>query len=118
MAIKIYMYEKCSTCKTAIKFLESKKIRYVAVPIVESPPTKQELTNMLSAYGGELKKLFNTSGELYREFKLCEKVKDMKASEAVELLSKHGKLIKRPFLVGDGHMLVGFKEDVWKKEFQ
>jgi len=72
---------------------------------------------MLKAQEGEVKKLFNTSGLLYRELKIKDKINSMTASEAIDLLSKHGKLIKRPFVLHQDKGLVGFKEDQWKKVF-
>jgi arsenate reductase len=116
--LKIYEYAGCSTCKKALKFLDTHKIKYEAIPIVERPPTKVELKAMLSfvkAEGGDLKKLFNTSGVLYREMKISEKFSRMSETEALDLLAKNGKLIKRPFVVGEDFGLLGFKEDQWKK---
>jgi arsenate reductase len=113
---KIYSFAKCSTCRKALKFLDARGARYEAVPIVETPPSKAELCEMLKRVGG-LRKLFNTSGELYRELKLSEKLPHMSEDEALELLSKHGKLVKRPFaLVGDKG-LVGFDEAQWSAAF-
>lgn len=119
MAIKIYEYADCSTCKQGLKFLDSKKVRYEKVAIVEQPPTVDELNLMLShleAVGGTFKNLFNTSGLQYRELKISEKIKSgLKAGEAIKLLSKNGKLIKRPFLLTAKNGAVGFKPEVWSK---
>lgn len=112
---KIYEYANCSTCKKALKFLESKKVKFEQVPIVEKPPSQAELKAMLQHLGGDFKKLFNTSGLLYREMGLSDKIKKMTADEAIKLLAQHGKLIKRPFLLGTKIGLVGFKETEWKK---
>lgn len=101
----------------ARKFLEKKKIKFKDIPIVDEPPTKAELKKMIKSYDGEIKKLFNTSGVVYREMKIKDKIADMKESEAVELLSKNGKLIKRPFLLSERGSLVGFKEEEWKQIF-
>src|SRR6478609_4658596 len=102
--MKIYEYKNCSTCKKALKFLETKKVKAEVLPIVETPPSLTELKKMLAflkAHGGSIKNLFNTSGELYREMKVSDKLKGgMTESEALNLLSKHGKLITRPFLLG------------------
>lgn len=111
---KVYNYKSCSTCVKAKKFLDKKGIQYKDIPIVETPPSKAELRKMLSAYDGELKKLFNTSGLVYREMKLKDKINTISKEEAIELLSKNGKLIKRPFLIGP-LCLVGFKEEEWGK---
>jgi len=114
--IDFYGYDGCSTCRKALKFLDAKKVSYKKIAIVDSPPTTSELKKMLK-YVGELKKLFNTSGMLYREMKISQKLPKMTDAEAITLLSKHGKLIKRPFLLGKDFGLVGFKEEEWKKRF-
>lgn len=114
--LKIYHYAACSTCKKALKFLEMNQIPYQAIPIVENPPTKVELKSMLrivKAQGGDVKKLFNTSGLLYKEMKISEKLPHMSEVEALDLLSQHGKLIKRPFVLWKEGGLLGFKEDQW-----
>lgn len=119
MGLKVYEYKNCSTCKKALQFLQKKNIVFKALPIVEQPPTQKELKAMLEtlkASGGSLKNLFNTSGVQYRELKVADKLKGgMTEAEAIRLLSQNGKLIKRPFVIGNGIGLVGFKEDQWKK---
>ena len=115
MRVRIYDYSKCSTCRKALKFLDNSKVAYEKVPIVETPPTKAELRKMLALQGGNLKKLFNTTGEVYREMKIGEKLRFMSESEALELLASNGKLIKRPFALFGDKGLVGFNEDEWKK---
>jgi arsenate reductase len=117
MKVRVYEYAKCSTCRNALKFLDARGVSYEKVPIVEQPPTQRELADMLARLGGELRRLFNTSGELYREMKLSDKLKTMKPAEALALLSKHGKLVKRPFLVTEKGGLVGFQEAEWKSFF-
>lgn len=114
--LKIYEYDKCSTCKQALKFLDARKIPYEKIPIVDRPPSIAELKKMLS-HVGDLRKLFNTSGQVYREMKLGEKLPSMKESEALKLLSSNGKLIKRPFALASDAGVVGFKEAEWKKIF-
>jgi arsenate reductase len=115
--IKIYSYEKCSTCKKALAWLKAKGVSEAQVlPIVEQPPTDSELRAMLG-FVGELKKLFNTSGELYREMKMSERLPSLTQDQALELLAKNGKLVKRPFLLAEGFGCVGFKEDEWEKHF-
>jgi arsenate reductase len=119
MALKIFEYSGCSTCKKALKFLADHKVSAEVIPIVEQPPTKAELKAMLSyleADGGSLKNLFNTSGVLYKEMKLAEKLAGMSEKESLDLLSRHGKLVKRPFLLGKNFGLVGFKEDSWRQK--
>lgn len=116
MKIKVYGYKGCSTCKKANGYLGKKGLDFEDVDITEKPPTKSELKAMLAHYGGQLKRLFNTSGQVYREMKLGDKLDDLSEAKALELLEKNGKLVKRPFLMVDGKpAAVGFKEDEWKK---
>ena len=114
---KVYSYKKCSTCVKALKFLDKKKISVETKDITETPPSKKELQLMLKNYDGDIKRLFNTSGQVYREMKIKDKIKDMTAKEAIDLLSKNGKLVKRPFLIDGSAGLVGFKEEEWKSHF-
>jgi len=114
---RIYEYSKCSTCRNALRFLDRNNVIYEKVPIVETPPTKAELRKMLAAQNGDLKKLFNTSGELYREMNIGAKLGSMTQDQALDLLAANGKLVKRPFVLTGDTGLVGFKEDEWKKIF-
>lgn len=104
----IYVYKKCSTCRDALKFLESRKIKCEVREITETPPTMDELKHMLEFQGGNIKKLFNTSGLLYREMGLAGK------ELSLELLTQHGMLVKRPFLLDKTMGLVGFKIAEWQ----
>ena len=117
MAIRIYEYAGCSTCKNALKYLDSKKKKYERVPIVDQPPTVSELKKMLGyleADGKTFKNLFNTSGEQYRALKMGDRIKaGMSADEAIELLSRNGKLVKRPFLLTDKGGTTGFRAETW-----
>lgn len=113
--VKIYQYKQCSTCRKAIKYLETNEIPFESIAIVETPPTKAELKQALKDLGGELKKLFNTSGLVYREMKLSQKIKTMSEEEAIDLLNTNGKLVKRPFVLSEAGTLVGFKEDAWNE---
>ena len=115
--VRVYEYAKCSTCRQALKFLDARKTKYQAVPIVDQPPTVAELKAML-AFAGDLKRLFNTSGVQYRELGVAEKLKTMTQDEALALLSKNGKLIKRPFVLLKDRGLLGFKEEEWKAAFR
>lgn len=120
MKLKIYEYAKCSTCVKALKWLDKKNIPYEKFPIVDKAPTQTELKEMLAtlkAQGGSLRSLFNTSGLVYKEMKLSEKLPSMSEADALKLLASNGKLIKRPFVIGKGIHLVGFKEDEWKRSF-
>lgn len=119
-SLKVYEYSGCSTCKKALKFLDTKNVKYKAIPIVEQPPTNVELKAMLAyvkSDGGEIKRLFNTSGILYKEMKIAEKISGMSEVEALDLLAKHGKLIKRPFVLGKDFGLLGFKQEQWENHF-
>ncbi len=103
-------YPKCSTCKNALKFLKNGGITPTERDIVSDTPTKEELKSIIEKSGLDFKKFFNTSGMVYREMGLKDKVKEMSIDEAVELLSSNGMLIKRPILVTDNKVLVGFKQ--------
>ncbi len=117
--VKIYEYKNCSTCQKALKYLDSKKISYQKFAIVETPPSLAELKLMLQYVkdqGGTFKNLFNTSGVQYRELKMSDKIKTgLSESDALKLLSKNGKLIKRPFLLLKNNGAVGFKTEQWSK---
>ena len=108
-------YPKCSTCKKAKKWLEENNVEFVDRNIVEETPTIEELNKWIEKSGQEMKKWFNTSGLKYRELNLKEKLPDMNAEEKVKLLSSDGMLIKRPLLISDKGIFVGFKEENWKK---
>lgn len=112
----LYIYSKCSTCQNALKFLQRKNVSFVRKEIVETPPSVEELRTMLDYVGGNLKKIFNTSGQLYREMQLTEKLKLMSEEEAILLLSQYGMLVKRPFLLGNDFGFLGFKETEWSKK--
>lgn len=115
--LKVYEYAKCGTCVKAKKFLEKNKIAFDLIPIVEQPPTKNEIKKMLTHLknrGEKINKLFNTSGVLYKEMKLSDKMANMSESELIDLLAAHGKLIKRPFVLMEDDGVVGFKEEEWK----
>lgn len=108
-------YPKCTTCKKALKFLKDNNIDIEDRHIVEENPTQEELLAWIDKSGLEVKKFFNTSGQLYREMGLKDKVKEMSLEEAVELLATNGMLVKRPLLITDEKVLVGFKEEAYKE---
>jgi Spx/MgsR family transcriptional regulator len=116
--ISFYWYPKCSTCIQAAKYLKAKKIETKTIDIVLTPPSTAELKKMLLHYQNDLGKLFNTSGQVYREQNIKDKLKNMSTEEALQLLSKNGKLIKRPFLLGGNFGVVGFKEKEWDDKIE
>lgn len=119
MATKIYQYAKCGTCRKALKWLDGQEIAYEAIPIVENPPSKTALRELWKRSGLPLRKLFNTSGQSYRQGGFKEKLTTMSDDEALAALAADGKLIKRPIVVGagDGPVLVGFKEADYEAAF-
>jgi len=114
--LKVYHYPKCSTCQKALKWLEARGIEYAEEDIKAKPPTKAELKTMLTAYDGELRRLFNTSGMDYRALGLKDQLPGMSEKEAFDLLRGNGMLVKRPFVLGDGVGLVGFREKEWAEK--
>ena len=115
MKLRLYEYKGCDTCRRAKKFLESRGLAFEAIPIREQPPTKAELKRMLALYGGDLRRLFNTSGGDYKAMKLAERLPKLTVAEALDLLTSNGNLVKRPFLLAHKSGLVGFKEEEWEK---
>ena len=107
-------YPKCTTCQKAKKWLEANGAAFEERHIKDDNPTIGELKDWHQKSGLPLKKFFNTSGLLYRELKLKDRLPGMSEDEQYKLLASDGMLVKRPILVGDGFVLVGFKEDDWK----
>lgn len=112
--ISVYAYKSCDTCRKALKWLKEHGVPHEVKAIRETPPTAQELMVAVEAFRGDLRPLFNTSGGDYRELGLKDKLPGMPVEEAVGLLSGNGNLVKRPFVIGDGVVLTGFKEEEWK----
>ena len=108
-------YPKCSTCQKAKKWLETQGISFESRHIVEENPTVKELTEWIAVSGQPVKKFFNTSGMLYKEMQLKDKLPSMSEEEQFRLLASDGMLVKRPLLIGDDFVLVGFKEEPWKE---
>lgn len=115
MTITYYGYPKCSTCRKAKKWLEEKAYDFEEVNVAETPPTKEVLAAMITKSGLDIKKFFNTSGKVYRELNLKDKLATMTDDEKIELLSTDGMLIKRPIVYGDGKVTVGFKEETFEE---
>lgn len=108
-------YPPCSTCRKAKKFLMEKNVSFQSRHIVEDTPSVEELTSWLTASGFDIRKLFNTSGLVYRELQLKNKLANMNEEEMLSLLAGNGMLIKRPLLIYDQHLIAGFKEQEWEK---
>lgn len=115
MSTRVWSYDKCSTCRDALAFLAQKKIAHEVIPIREQPPTVAELRTMLAHLGGEVRRLFNTSGLDYKAMNLKERLPTLSLDEALALLTANGRLVKRPFLLTDRTGLVGFKRPEWEK---
>lgn len=107
-------YLKCSTCQKAKKWLEEHEVSFTDRHIVEQNPTAEELELWWKRSGLELKRFFNTSGLLYKSMKLKEKLPEMSEKEQLELLATNGMLVKRPIVVGDDFVLVGFRPAEWE----
>ena len=108
-------YPKCTTCQKAQKWLDENGISYTFRDIKTQNPTYEELSAWHRRSGLPLKKFFNTSGLVYKELKLSEKLPSMTEEEQIALLATNGKLVKRPLVVTDSFVLVGFKPDEWEK---
>ena len=109
-------YPKCSTCKKAKKWLDKHNIEYQSRHIVEDNPQANEIKEWYEKSNLPLKRFFNTSGKIYRENKLKDKLLDMNENEQFELLATNGMLVKRPIIVEDDFVLVGFKEKEWEEK--
>ena len=108
-------YPLCGTCKKAKKWLEEHNVPFNNRLIVEQNPTVEELKLCIPKSGLPLKKFFNTSGMIYKEMNLKEKLPLMSEEEQIELLASNGKLVKRPLMVSEDTVLVGFKVEEWEK---
>lgn len=109
-------YPKCTTCKKAEKWLDSREISYEVRDIKTENPSKEELTEWYHRSGLPLKRFFNTSGNLYKELKLKDKLPQMSEEEQLELLSTDGMLVKRPIVITEDTVLTGFKEKEWEEK--
>jgi arsenate reductase (glutaredoxin) len=116
LKVEIYTLKTCDSCRKATKWLKENDIPFTEIPIRETPPSKAELTRAIKATG-DIKKLFNTSGQDYRSLNLKEKLPTLSETEAISLLASNGNLIKRPFLISKDSILVGFKADIWADSF-
>lgn len=118
--VTVYLYPKCGTCRDALKTLERLGVRPdETVNIFETPPSRKRMAEMIAKSGLAIKKFFNTSGEVYKEMGLKDKLSGMSEADMVDLLASNGHLIKRPIVYDGERVTVGYKEDeyerVWKR---
>ncbi len=113
--LKFICYPKCTTCKKAKKWLDDNNIKYEMRDIKLQKPTLEELEKWYKMSNLPLKRFFNTSGLLYKSLALKEKLPNMSEEEQIALLASDGMLVKRPLLIGDDFVLVGFKEALWSE---
>ena len=111
----ILCYEKCSTCRKALRWLDEQGADYTVRPVKEENPSYEELLNWWKKSGLPLRRFFNTSGMLYRELGLKDRLDTMSEDEQLRLLASDGMLVKRPLLVSDKAVIPGFKEKDWEK---
>ena len=114
--MKFICYLKCTTCKKAQKWLDENRISYEFRDIKEDNPSREELESWYGTSGQPLKKFFNTSGLQYKALQLKDKLPVMSEEEQLDLLATDGMLVKRPLLIGDDFVLIGFKEGEWKEK--
>ena len=110
----VLVYRKCGTCMKALKWLEENNVEFVERPIKEENPTYEELKEWHAKSGLPLKKFFNTSGLIYKDMQLKDKLPTMTEEEQLRLLATNGMLVKRPLVVGEDFVLTGFKESDWE----
>ena len=114
MSTRVYIYDKCDTCRKALRFLQERGVKYSTVAIRETPPTVAELKAMLG-YVGDLKRLFNTSGLDYKALHMKDRLPMLSEAEALALLAGNGNLVKRPFLLTGSGGTTGFKQEEWER---
>ena len=117
MKVTVLCYDKCSTCKKALQWLDARGVVYISRPIKEEHPSAEELRLWWKQSGLPLRRFFNTSGMLYRELGLKDKLEAMTEEEQLTLLASDGMLVKRPLLVSDRGVVPGFRESDWEKIF-
>lgn len=111
--LTVYAYRSCSTCRKAIARLSAKDLAFTEKPIREQPPTPAELRRVLAAVGGDIRRLFNTSGQEYRALGMAQRLPGLDAAAAIALLAGNGNLCKRPIVLGPQVALIGFKPAEW-----
>jgi arsenate reductase (glutaredoxin) len=116
--LTVYAYDKCSSCRDAIKWLNANGIPYQVKAIRETPPSVAEFESALEMLNGDLRKLWNTSGVDYRALGIKDLLPTLSREQALELLASNGNLVKRPFVIGKKVALTGFKSEVWAAALQ
>ena len=114
----VLCYPKCTTCQKALKWLDENGVQYDLRDIKLDKPTLDELTEWHKISGLPLKKFFNTSGKLYKDLNLKDKLPEMSEKEQLTLLSENGMLVKRPIVIKESEVLVGFKEADWEAKLK
>ncbi len=117
MSLRVYAYKGCDTCRKALKFLAEKKIAAEVIAIREQPPMVAELKRMLGYVGGDLRRLFNTSGGDYKALNMKDRLPTLSEADALALLAGNGNLVKRPFALTQNAGVVGFKTGEWERLF-
>ncbi|TVO70554.1 Spx/MgsR family RNA polymerase-binding regulatory protein [Sedimenticola selenatireducens] len=115
--LRAYLYSNCGTCRKAKKYFGERQIDFEEIAIREQPPSLIELRQMLDAYQGDVRKLFNTSGQDYRQGGYKDKLNQLTPEQALSALAENGNLIKRPFVISDTVALVGFNTEQWDSYF-
>lgn len=116
--IKFYGYKRCSTSRKAQKWLDDHQVKYEFQDLVEEPPKKEDLLKWMTKYQDRgLRYFFNTSGQHYRQMGLKDKISTMTIEDAAELMSKDGKLIKRPLVVDQNKLTCGFNEETYQENW-
>jgi arsenate reductase len=113
--LRIHTLKTCDSCRKATKWLMEHNVPFQEIPIRETPPSLADLKRALASLDGDIRKLFNTSGQDYRALNLKDKLPTLSTDQALELLASNGNLIKRPFLISKSETLVGFHPETWTK---
>ena len=116
--MKVYCYAKCGTCRKALKWLDERQVEYEKIDIDKTHPDEAMMRELHDKSGLPLKRFYNTSGKIYKDLGLSKKIPEMTDDEQYKLLASDGMLVKRPLVVGDGYVLVGFKEEEWEQNIK
>ncbi|AUJ23173.1 MULTISPECIES: arsenate reductase family protein [Virgibacillus] len=115
--LTFFWYPNCGTCKKAKKWLDNHQVNYKPIHIVQNPPNKEDILELMQKSGMPARKFFNTSGKKYRELNMKEKIADATEEEMAEILASDGMLIKRPIVTDGSNVTVGFKEEEFEKNW-